>query len=682
MPAPFQDSAYSAGYLAPTSMEFALDGRLFVTEQGGRLRVHLPGNTSPQGTPFLTVTTNATGERGLLSVTLDPSFTTNGFVYVYYTATSPTIHNRVSRFTAVDADPNDGVYPRQHRRRGQRGHADGPRTARAARTTTAAPCISGRTASCTSPSARTPTRATPRRSPTASARCCGSTPTGRSPTDNPFFTQATGANRAIWALGLRNPYTFAFQPGTGRMFINDVGQSAWEEINDGIAGANYGWPNTEGYRTTEPLPTIGTYRDPVLAYGRAVGQTIAGGAFYNPPVPQFPQQYVGKYFFGDYGADWVRYVDPATNRPPINNFASSVDGAVDLDVGPDGRLYYLAINTGTVGRITYAAPQITTQPKSQAVDEGTPVTFTVVATGNGTLSYQWRRNGTDIPGATGASYTLDNPTAGDSGAAFTVRVTNSFGSAVSDPATLAVTPRAAEVVGRWVFYNNSAFDGHNPGIDSADDAAIATDKQALLPGQLATFSNVTSYSRGINGVAVDVAHLPATATITAGNFTFATGKGDGNWEGSPAPTAVTATPRRGAGVNGSDRIEVTFTDGAVANRWLRVTFTPTSGLGLAAPANVDVFYFGNLRGETGDVGPTLAGPLAVNSFDVLRTRRALTSRTAPVTSAYDFNRDGRVDVLDYSVTLRKPRPIARALRRAPTAVGAATSIRIADDVLR
>src|SRR5439155_12911459 len=66
---------------------------------------------------------------------------------------------------------------------------------------------------------------------------------GSIPIDNPFSSTAVGVNRAIWALGLRNPFTFAIQPGTGRMFINDVGQSTWEEIDDGVAGANYGWPS-------------------------------------------------------------------------------------------------------------------------------------------------------------------------------------------------------------------------------------------------------------------------------------------------------------------------------------------------------------------------------------------------------------------------------------------------------
>ena len=74
---------------------------------------------------------------------------------------------------------------------------------------------------------------------------------GTIPTDNPFFTSATGRNRAIWALGLRNPFTFAFNRAGAELFINDVGQNTWEEINDGIAGANYGWPDTEG-ATTDP----------------------------------------------------------------------------------------------------------------------------------------------------------------------------------------------------------------------------------------------------------------------------------------------------------------------------------------------------------------------------------------------------------------------------------------------
>ena len=122
-------------------------------------------------------------------------------------------------------------------------------------------------------------------------------PDGSIPADNPFFNTATGLNRAIWAFGLRNPYTFAVQPGTGRMFINDVGEVTWEEINDGAPGVNYGWPLCEGNCGTPGL------RNPLFAYGHAgnpiSGCAIIGGAFYNPLAAQFPEAYRDSYFFAD-----------------------------------------------------------------------------------------------------------------------------------------------------------------------------------------------------------------------------------------------------------------------------------------------------------------------------------------------------------------------------------------------
>ena len=128
-------------------------------------------------------------------------------------------------------------------------------------------------------------------------------PDGTIPTDNPFYGTATGVNRAIWAMGLRNPYTFAFRPGTGRMFINDVGQNTYEEIDDGMAGANYGWPNSEG-------PTTRTGETgPVSFYAHGTGATlgcaITGGTFYAPASAQFPSAYVGTYFFADYCGNWI-----------------------------------------------------------------------------------------------------------------------------------------------------------------------------------------------------------------------------------------------------------------------------------------------------------------------------------------------------------------------------------------
>ena len=97
LPTAFTETQVAGGLASPTAMQFAPDGRLFICEQGGRLRVVKDGALLPA--PFLTVTVNSSGERGLLGVAFDPAFTTNHFVYVYYTVPSPA-HNRISRFTA------------------------------------------------------------------------------------------------------------------------------------------------------------------------------------------------------------------------------------------------------------------------------------------------------------------------------------------------------------------------------------------------------------------------------------------------------------------------------------------------------------------------------------------------------------------------------------------------------
>ena len=176
---------------------------------------------------------------------------------------------------------------------------------------------------------------------------------GTPPNDNPFFKTATGQNRAIWALGLRNPYRFGVQPGTGKILINDVGNGSWEEINLGVAGANYGWNLTEG-PTNDPR-----FRSPLFAYphqappGTATGCAIVGGAFYNPTTVKFPSSFVGKYFFADYCGGWMRVLDPSTGT--ASDFATGVVQPVDIQVGNDGALYYLDRFAGSVRRITFAS---------------------------------------------------------------------------------------------------------------------------------------------------------------------------------------------------------------------------------------------------------------------------------------------------------------------------------------
>ena len=98
LPSGFTESLVAGGLTNATAMEFAPDGRLFVCLQGGQLRVIKDGVLLPA--PFVSLTVNSTGERGLLGIAFDPAFNSNQYVYLYYTATSPQVHNRVSRFTA------------------------------------------------------------------------------------------------------------------------------------------------------------------------------------------------------------------------------------------------------------------------------------------------------------------------------------------------------------------------------------------------------------------------------------------------------------------------------------------------------------------------------------------------------------------------------------------------------
>ncbi len=426
LPAGFAETLVAGGLSSPTAMAFAPDGRLFVCQQGGQLRVIKNGTLL--ATPFLTVTTDASGERGLLGIAFDPNFSTNHFVYVYYTVPSSPRHNRVSRFTAsgdvavagsevviLDLDNLSGAT--NHNGGALHFGADGKLYIAVGE------------------------NATPSNAQTLTnllGKILRINADGTFPADNPFFNTASGKNKAIWALGLRNPYTFAFQPGTGRMFINDVGQSTWEEINDGIVGSNYGWPNTEG-PTTNP-----SFRSPLFAYQHGstdtTGCAITGGTFYNPAVNQFPATYVGKYFFADFCGGWIRLLNPANNT--ASAFATGIAAPVDLQVGPDGNLYYLARGGGgVVYKIRYTAnqaPSISTHPASKTVSVGQNATFTVAASGTAPLSYQWQRNSVNIPGATAASYTLSNAQLSDSGAKFRAVVTNSFGSATSNQATLTV----------------------------------------------------------------------------------------------------------------------------------------------------------------------------------------------------------------------------------------------------
>jgi len=429
----FTDTTVVTGLSNPTAMAFAPDGRLFVAQQAGQLRV--VKNGALLATPFLSLSVDSNGERGLLGVTFDPSFAANKLVYVYYTTTSGGTHNRISRFTAngdVATVGSETVLVDLPALSAATNHNGGA-------------LHFGNDGKLYVSVGENATGSNAQSMTTPFGKLLRFNSDGTIPSDNPFFASTTGVNRAIWALGLRNPFTFDVRRSTGAMLINDVGNNAWEEVNSGGAGRNYGWPTSEG-ATTNPA-----FTGPLFVYPHASdnsgGCAITGGAFYDPTTVQFPASYVGKYFFADYCNGWIRKLDPATGTATL--FATGLNAVVDIRVGPEGALYYLARGANAIGKITFPTsqpPSIASQPSSVTVPVGGNATFTVSASGSAPLSYQWQRNGSNISGATSASYSLTGVQMTDSGAQFRAVVTNTFGTATSNAAVLTVTNNTAPTV--------------------------------------------------------------------------------------------------------------------------------------------------------------------------------------------------------------------------------------------
>ena len=164
------------------------------------------------------------------------------------------------------------------------------------------------------------------------------------------------------------------------------------------------------------------------------------------------------------------------------------------------------------------------------------------------------------------------------------------------------------------FYNQSKFDGNDATANANDDAAIATDKSALLPGGTASFANYTSYSRGLNGIMVDIANLPAGAVLSASDFGFKVGNTDtpSAWANLAGVPTVSMRPVPG-GPAANTRVTLIWPTGAAIKQWLQVTVKANGNTGLTMP---DVFYFGNAVGESGNV----AGDYSVSITDEIIAR--------------------------------------------------------------
>jgi glucose/arabinose dehydrogenase/chitodextrinase len=447
--ATFQNEILATGFDLPTSIEFLPDGRMLVVELRGIIKVMSPPYTDPSPTPFLQITNigSAGVQQGIFDIALDPNFPTNRFYYVFYTLGTPN-HDRLSRFTAnatltgTVAGSEFVLY-------------EDPLNASAEHHGGAINFGNDGKLYFTTGEHFSAVYSQQLSSPRGKIHRIN--PDGTVPTDNPFYDGAGPNVDSIWARGLRNPFRAYYDAPTGRFYIGDVGgndaATAWEEIDLGAAGANYGWPDCEFGTCGNSAFTAGIYAYPHA--GRDA--SVTGGFVYHGS--QFPSEYKGSYFFADYTQNWIKRLtfDANGNVSGVFNFEppdGSVDGPygdiVYLTEGPDGALYYVDLGYSDVS-FSYGVSKIrrirytggANQPPT-AVSNGTPLSglppLTVNFSSAGssdpegqTLGYSWDfGDGTSSTAANPAhTYLLPGQ--------YTVRLTVSDGTNSTLAAPLTVT---------------------------------------------------------------------------------------------------------------------------------------------------------------------------------------------------------------------------------------------------
>jgi glucose/arabinose dehydrogenase/PKD repeat protein len=398
----FQNEILATGFDLPTNIEFLPDGRMLVGEIAGIIKVLPPPYTTPDSTPFLDLDINIAGyaglQQGIFDIALDPNFTGNHFYYVFYTNDSPN-HDRLSRFTANAA--LDGTVPgsevvlyqdplasdTEHHGGSVNFGNDGKiyfTTGEHFNATNAQDLTSPR------------------------GKIHRINPDGTVPLDNPFHDGAD----SIWAYGMRNPFRAYYDAPTSRLLVADVGgndySTAYEEIDLGVRGANYGWPNCEFGTCGNPSYTSGLYAYPHL--GRDA--SITGGFVYHGSA--FPSSYQGRYFFADYTQNWIKSLtfDAQGNVNGVFDFEPA-DGSSDgpygdivyLAEGPDGALYYVDLGYSDVGgtfgvskirRIRYIQSNLPPTATASANPTSGPAPLTVTFSSAGSsdpegqpITYSW-----------------------------------------------------------------------------------------------------------------------------------------------------------------------------------------------------------------------------------------------------------------------------------------------------
>jgi glucose/arabinose dehydrogenase len=300
-----------SGFSAPVYLTHAGDasGRLFVVEQGGVVKVIADGKVLDRSYLDVRSLVSSGGERGLLSVAFAPDFKSNGRLYVNYTGRDG--DTRVARYTANDPASDAPTWNAQEVLSVPQPYANhnggdlefGPDRM------LYIGLGDGGSGGDPQKRAQNPSELLGKMLRIDVGEAGAPPADGRYsiPADNPFVGDAS-ARPEIWALGLRNPWRYSFDASSGALWIGDVGQDEWEEIDyapPATGGQNWGWNLWEGdhpYPVGAPAPSRSGYSFPVLEYPHSEGISVTGGYVYRG---KRSPALVGTYLYADFGSGWI-----------------------------------------------------------------------------------------------------------------------------------------------------------------------------------------------------------------------------------------------------------------------------------------------------------------------------------------------------------------------------------------
>lgn len=345
-------SLFAQGLSDPVDIAFTGvpgDTRMFVVERDGRIRI-VAASGNVLTTPFLDIDDRVMAENyveeGLLGLAFPPDYAQSGSFYLYYTNNDG--NNRVARYQ-VSADPNVAMAAETEiltlSHPTHRNHNGGDLNFGPDGNLYIAPGDGGGGDDDYGGAPQLDNDAQRLDSLLGKLLRLNVTgaPTYTVPATNPF-TQTVGARPEIWAWGLRNPWRFSFDMATGDMYIGDVGQSAFEEIDrqpgGSAGGENYGWRCYEGFQEhiTDGCDLAGDpYVPPIYAYGRSQGSSVTGGYVYRGNT--FPSL-AGYYFFADYGSGrfWAMHTG-TLDVTPLDQLIGPGSNPSTFGQNPQGEIY-------------------------------------------------------------------------------------------------------------------------------------------------------------------------------------------------------------------------------------------------------------------------------------------------------------------------------------------------------